>query len=223
MTEADAVAESWRAPEEARRYRALHEGGLLRRLRTHLERRFLERALRRLGPIESILDVPSGAGRFSPILAAAARTVVSADASAAMLRARPAIGQAVLARAERLPFCDGAFDVVVCHRLVHHLGDAADRARVFAELARVARRAVVFSYWTAASRRGRRLPGLRTRGLAKSVARRHFLAPAALARELSPHGLVALRTDHKLRWFSPVALVTCRCGAGAKAVARVGE
>ncbi len=57
-----------------------------------------------------------------------------------------------------LPFRDGAFDAVVACRLLHHFRTREELAGVVAELARVARRVVIASFWDAGS-----LPALRRR------------------------------------------------------------
>jgi len=57
-----------------------------------------------------------------------------------------------------MPFGDGAFDVVVCCRYLHHLHERADLDRAVAELVRVSRRLVLASFWDAAS-----WPALRVR------------------------------------------------------------
>lgn len=121
------------------------------RLVDRLERRSLRRLVDRAArPGDRILDVPSGYGRLSGLLSGAGGRVVAADRSAEMLRfaRRDGTGAAhcrVDARA--LPFAGGAFDGVVCVRLVQHLPDAAARLAVFAEIGRVARRwAVVSAY-----------------------------------------------------------------------------
>ena len=110
-------------------------------------------ALAALAPVASILDLPTGTGRFLPQLAAAATdATVGADISLDMLRlagSRSAAGGAdgsaprlLAAEAERLPFTDGAFDLVVSIRFFQHL-PAAAVAPIIAELARVARRGVL--------------------------------------------------------------------------------
>ena len=96
-----------------------------------------------LGDARSVLNVGAGAGSYEP----ADRSLVAVEPSAVMLgqRARDA-APAVQARAEALPFRDGAFDAVMGVLTLHHW---ADRARGFAECLRVARRRVVLLTWDA--------------------------------------------------------------------------
>lgn len=134
---------------ERTRYRKLDQ-----RLVDRLERRALARLVDRAARAgDDVLDMPSGYGRAAGILAGGGRRVVAADRSAEMLRAarrrEGGPGGHVGADARALPFRDAAFDGAVCLRLVQHLPDAAARAAVFGELARVAGRwAVVSAYRT---------------------------------------------------------------------------
>lgn len=110
-------------------------------------------ALARLPPgTASALDVPCGYGRILGTLAGAGLRCVGADLSPSQaLHARataPAIAANLLAG---LPFADGAFDLVVSIRLLHHLRHPDDRAAALRELARVARRNVLLSYYGTSS------------------------------------------------------------------------
>lgn len=141
----------WTTPDvseyERTRYRNLDQ-----RIVAWRERRILADLLgRALRPGDRVLDVPSGYGRLTGMLAGDGRRIVSSDVSAEMLRSarEKATGSVThcCADVRALPFGDGAFDGVLCVRLVQHLSDAAARSAVFGELARVtARWAVVSAY-----------------------------------------------------------------------------
>lgn len=89
----------------------------------------------------SLLDVGGGNGYFSHVLQAGCANTHVIDVSAAQLAMNPLpADHKHLGTAYELPFADGAFDVVWSSNLLHHL-DQPQRA--VAELARVARRAVV--------------------------------------------------------------------------------
>jgi SAM-dependent methyltransferase len=123
------------------------------------------RAIRRtlgedLDRIETVLDVPCGTGRFTELLLGAGKRVVSADRSLPMLRAareRSGGGHAeeVLCDAGRLPFRDGAFDLVMSIRFLFHVPPPR-RAAILREFGRVSRGWVVvdvrhrysFTTWT---------------------------------------------------------------------------
>lgn len=85
-----------------------------------------------------LLDVACGGGLMAPHVQAAGYTHVGIDLGRAGLRqAREHGVAAVQGDALRLPFADGAFDVVVAGELLEHV---ADPTRVVAEACRVLRR-----------------------------------------------------------------------------------
>jgi SAM-dependent methyltransferase len=105
-----------------------------------------------LDPIagRTILDVGTGTGRAAIALALRGATVTGVDASEEMLavarrRAASAGSTVSFARGDvhALQFPDGAFDAVVCLRVLMH---TPDWRRSLAELCRVARSRVVFDY-----------------------------------------------------------------------------
>jgi SAM-dependent methyltransferase len=109
----------------------------------------------------SVLDVGCGTGRLRAVIAALGARWSGVDASRDMLAA--AGGESGGARRLQgdlaaLPFADGAFDAVVCCRVLHHLHDERELQLAARELVRVARSAVVLSFWDRAS-----WPALRTR------------------------------------------------------------
>jgi SAM-dependent methyltransferase len=93
---------------------------------------------------QAVLDLGCGTGRAFDALRAAvgpSGSVVGLDVTAEMLDAATAAGrrsvaQLVLGDARRLPFVDGAFDVVFAAGLLPHLSDPT---RGLAEMARVVR------------------------------------------------------------------------------------
>ena len=93
-----------------------------------------------LGDAASVVNVGAGAGSYEP----ADLSVIAVEPSREMIRQRPA-GRipVVQALAERLPFPDRAFDAALAVLTVHHW---TDRRAGLAELARVARRAVVVTW-----------------------------------------------------------------------------
>lgn len=96
-----------------------------------------------LGDARSVLNVGAGTGSYEP----ADRRVVAVEPSAVMVAQRSShAAPAVRARAEALPFADGAFDAVMAVLTLHHW---SDRARGLAECARAARDRVVVLTWDA--------------------------------------------------------------------------
>jgi len=95
-----------------------------------------------LGDATSIVNVGAGSGSYEP----RDRRVVALDPSPVMLaqRAHDA-APAVCGVAEALPFANGMFDAALATLTLHHWRDLAGG---IAELRRVARRAVVFTFDT---------------------------------------------------------------------------
>ncbi|MEU8774968.1 class I SAM-dependent methyltransferase [Streptomyces sp. NPDC048606] len=85
-----------------------------------------------------ILNVGAGAGSYEP----EGIDVTAVDPSEVMLDQHPGPAR-IKARAERLPFTDGAFDAAMAVLTVHHW---TDPHRGLAELRRVARKQVVFTW-----------------------------------------------------------------------------
>jgi len=122
------------------------------------EREALGELLGGIGPLAISLDLPSGTGRFSDILAKSADHVTLADASAAMLE----VAQEDLSHlnasylktdAQQIDLADGSVDLVFCHRFLHHFDNVSARSRILTELVRVSRRYVVLSYYSRGPRK----------------------------------------------------------------------
>lgn len=113
------------------------------------ERSLIAGWLARCAPLDCVLDLPCGAGRMRPLMEAAAPRALAADAVLPML-ARHGGALRLQASAHALPLRNGAADLVLCARLLHHL-EAAERSAVLRELARVSRRWAIVSHFDAAS------------------------------------------------------------------------
>jgi SAM-dependent methyltransferase len=93
-----------------------------------------------LADARTVLNVGAGAGAYEP----AGLEVIAVEPSAVMRAQRPPGAAPVVdASAESLPFPDGSFDAAMAVLSDHHW---SDQARGLAELRRVARRRVVFSW-----------------------------------------------------------------------------
>ena len=157
------------------------------------------------------LDVPSGAGRFRSTIEGRGIRYFAADASPAMLAlARQArsgdpddSAPAVRVDARRLPFDDRAFDGVACLRFVHHFEDPRDRVAVLQELARVARRHVIVSFFDAMSFQAARR---RVRAMRGRRSGRHAQSRRAFCEEAGDAGLRVVRIRHRARLVSEWAV-----------------
>jgi SAM-dependent methyltransferase len=147
-------------------------------------------ALGRLGP-GYWLDVPAGAGRMSTEL----------------LRAAADLPRRACGSAHALPFRDGAFAGVLCHRLLQHIPTAGERIAILRELARVGRGPVIVSFFDSRS-----LPGLRRvvrRWLGKRRSGRSTVGRAAFLAECRQAGLRPLAVRSLCRFVSEQTLVLC--------------
>jgi ubiquinone/menaquinone biosynthesis C-methylase UbiE len=178
--------------KSAANYRRKYERSLLRRLSNRRELAILRRALARAGAKGRILDCPCGAGRLVPTLLSFGNHVTAVDLSAPMvIEAKnvlaPLAAQGLVefgvAPVDALPYEDGSFDTVVCHRLIHHMRSPAERGAAFRELARVARRRVVLSFSDATTLKAR------FRAWRGVTGGNTLLCPEDLVREAAVHGL----------------------------------
>jgi SAM-dependent methyltransferase len=212
----------YESPEGAAAYRRKYDRSLLRRVSNRRELAIVTRALERAGAKGHVLDCPCGAGRLVPTILERAERVTAADVSAAMVeQAREALASYVaerkvtlaVASAEELPFADDTFDTVVCHRLLHHVQDPEERARMLGELGRVARESVVLSFNDATTRKARSQERRGRRG-------RVALSPTALRDEAAVRGLVMDGPVIRLNgFFSLVAVAVFRVEPSTVAVA----
>jgi SAM-dependent methyltransferase len=99
-----------------------------------------------LGDARTVVNVGAGSGAYEP----RDRDVVAVEPSATMVAQRPRDAAPVVrAHAEELPFEDGSFDAAMAVLSDHHW---TDHARGLAELRRVARRVVLFTWEPATAR-----------------------------------------------------------------------
>lgn len=186
------------------------------------ERATLRALLAGIERLEVAMDLPSGTGRLSPILAEHADRVILADASPVMLQvAREDLpdlpAEYLETDIENIRLPDRSVDLVFCHRLLHHVHNRGLRARLFSELARVTRRYLAVSYYS---------PGLRTRW---RFFRRHLLGkagdddrPASVERfieEVSNTGLRLARRETLRRFPLPAVFFLFERVPGADEVA----
>jgi ubiquinone/menaquinone biosynthesis C-methylase UbiE len=203
----------------AAEYRRRFSKSLARRLSNRLELRMAIHALGDVGRSDAVLDVPCGAGRLVPALLPRVRKLVCVDVARAMLGEARSAEMSAAQRSERsaarpifvrasvfdLPFPNAAFDVAVCWRLLQHFADGADRRKLILELARVARRAVVLSFWDAGTFRGRRIMRRPRKPYARVALHR-----SELVQEIESCGLKAESFYRLFGLFSPVAAVRIR-------------
>lgn len=118
------------------------------------EQRAVRKIFDGLRDCRSVIDVPSGAGRFLGTLSRDGRRVIEIDVAFEILEfARDQVAKAKAAAsvlqgdASRLPIADGAVDCVFSNRLLHHIHAPAERQAILQEFHRVCRRWVVVSFF----------------------------------------------------------------------------
>jgi SAM-dependent methyltransferase len=139
-------AGSQRRDTQAESYATKYDRELHKRISSHFERRAIRRALAVTGAQRAtVLDVPCGAGRLTPLLEPASAHLFSCDYSRAMLRQfqRARRGPCLVGSALDLPFADRAFDVVFSARLSHHIASDERRADYLREIMRTSGRWVI--------------------------------------------------------------------------------
>jgi SAM-dependent methyltransferase len=195
----------------------------------------LRKALgREPGRYDRALEIGAGTGYFSLNLAQAGviGQATCSDISEGMLRTlrsnADALGidvETVAGDAERLPFGDGAFDLVLGHAVLHHIPDLP---QAFAEFTRVLRPGGTLVFAGEPSRHGDRIAALPKRG-AMAVAPLWRLAVRASAAPRPGSGNGCGVDDHALEpfvdvhAFTPAQLARVARGAGFERVRVRGE
>lgn len=223
QVEQRAFGKKYKSEEYARYYSQKHGSSLMRRVSNYAERRMIRRALARVQrerPFRSVLDCPSGTGRFIPLIRDLGVTLITMDTSADMLQkgrvhfaSFPVSPSAIAGSAFDVPLADNAVDVVLCSRLLHHIPERADRVKILKEFARVARVGVVFSFFDTNSLRARR----RRRKTAQKgrLGGRHSVSRSECDEEAREAGLEPAGMTALLRFHAEVTAAACFCNPGA--------
>jgi ubiquinone/menaquinone biosynthesis C-methylase UbiE len=152
MAEADIYRKRMQHAKRARLYAERFETGSRRGINQR-EQRAVAKIFDALTDCRSVIDVPSGAGRFAKVLSRN-RELIEADVAFEILEfARECAGKAKLrvtflqSDASKLPLADAAVDCVFCNRLLHHILSAKERQVFLREFHRVARKYLVISFF----------------------------------------------------------------------------
>lgn len=136
----EAYAGARRREERAESYATKYDREFHKRISSYFERRAIRRAFAITGARDAtVLDVPCGAGRLTPLLLPVSARLVCCDYSPAMLHVfrRTYREPCFVGSAFDLPFADRSFDVVFSARLSHHIGSDARRADYLREIMRI--------------------------------------------------------------------------------------
>lgn len=119
---------------------------------TQRESVILRKLLSKYNTSETVLDLPCGGGRLSPVIGEFTRTILEMDLAPGQLlyglKNCKTIAKQIWIRASAfdIPLRDNSVDGTVCIRLSHHLYSMEEKEKLLAELLRVARRFVVFYF-----------------------------------------------------------------------------
>ena len=141
------------SPARAEAYATRFERGGRKRIDAR-EQKAVRKIFAGLPEVRSVIDVPSGAGRFLASLSGGNREVIEMDVAADVLelarkRAEKAgvRAQFLQGDASHVPLADGSVDAVFSNRLLHHMTVAAERGILLREFHRVTRRYLVVSFF----------------------------------------------------------------------------
>jgi len=216
----------YQSDQYAQFYAGKHDATPLRRLSNHFEIAMVRRSLRRIRrrvAFKTVLDCPSGTGRFLPTLAGFDVSVIAMDTSGSMLeqgRRHHALFQVApemrVGSALEIPLRDQCVDLVLCARLLHHFSDSEARIRILTEFARVARGGVVITFFDASSYRGWRCTKKKKQSEKKHG--RYAITRAQCAHEGAVAGLRLLGMNALLRFHTEITAAAFLTDTTAKPV-----
>ncbi|OPX33059.1 MAG: hypothetical protein B1H40_01010 [Candidatus Latescibacteria bacterium 4484_181] len=127
------------------------------RLVDKAEKRIVRKILDRIGyQWHSLLDIPCGYGRFTPLFLERGLHLACSDLSGAMVtRCREKVvieagcteGKFIVSDIQHLPFEDNAFDCVFTFRLFQHIPTRQKRQSILSEISRVTQRWAIISFY----------------------------------------------------------------------------
>src|SRR3954462_14048734 len=152
MAEAKQYQRRMRRAKSAQVYADRFETGSRKGINAR-EQRAVAKIFKALPDCLSVIDVPSGAGRFAKVLSQG-RELIEADVAFEILehaRERAEHGKLhvkfLQSDASKIPLADGAVDAVFCNRLLHHILPVKEREMFLREFHRVTRRYLVISFF----------------------------------------------------------------------------
>lgn len=197
--------------EHAKQYFSKHRKGFWRTLSNRREIATAREALKMAGNPASVLDLPSGTGRFWEMLCEQpGRKITAADNSRNMFEVGMQLrSEEVTRRIETLqcsafdiPLPDNAVENIFCMRLVHHIGKSEDRAALFREFNRVASHTVCVSLWVDGNFKAYKRRRAEARRGQKAFQNRFLLERSQVEFEFRQAGLELIGHVDFLKYFS---------------------
>lgn len=153
MSEKNVYSGRFQNSAKAQKYATRFEKGGRRRINAR-EQKAVRKIFSGLKDCRSVLDVPSGAGRFLQNLAQENREVIEVDVSAEILEFAKERAEKLGVKAQfkqgdasHLPFDEKSVDAIFCNRLLHHFPDSSQRMTFLREFHRVSRKYLVVSFF----------------------------------------------------------------------------
>lgn len=187
-------------------YLKKHKQGFWRNFSNRQEINAARLALRAAGNPASILDLPCGAGRFWELLCENENTqLTAADYSEDMLEiARTSQPEQTASRftllntsAFDIELPDSSVDCIFCMRLIHHVGNPADRRKILKEFFRVTRQTVCLSLWVDGNYQSWRRKRLEAKRPEKAYQNRFVIPTKVIEQEMIASGF-KIRSHHDL-------------------------
>ena len=152
MAESKTYRQRMQHAKRARLYAERFETGARRRINER-EQRAVAKIFENLNECRSVIDVPSGAGRFATVLAQG-KVLIEADVAFEILEHAHERAEAaklsihfLQSDAGKLPLADSSVDCVFCNRLLHHIHSPAERAVFLREFHRITKHYLVISFF----------------------------------------------------------------------------
>ena len=146
------VVDRYKSYEGAASFNTKYDREWHKRVTTRREYRVIAKCFGITGPVDSILDFPSGAGRLFRAYHPYGTRFFAMDLSHEMLKfARQNLSEwkpsFSTGSAFRMPLKDASVDVTFSARLFHHVPDPKERHQYILELCRVSRKFVVMTFF----------------------------------------------------------------------------
>jgi SAM-dependent methyltransferase len=191
--------------DHAEQYFEKHNNGFWRRLSNWREHQVARKALKVAGDPQRVLDMPCGTGRFWSLLAEdMKREFHVVDYSQDMidigLKLRPQsvtgrIASATQGSAFSLELADNAVDNVFCIRLLHHIGERADRLKILSELHRVSASTAIVSLWVDGNFKSWKRQRMEAKRPARQYQNRFVISASSIEQEIASAGF---KIKHKI-------------------------
>ncbi len=146
------VVDRYKSYEGAASFNTKYDREWHKRVCTQREYKVIQKCFGITGAVDSILDLPSGAGRLFKAYQPFGKRFYAMDISHEMLKfARQNLAEwkpsMSVGSAFTMPLKDGSVDVAFSARLFHHVPDRDERHRYIRELCRVSRKYVVMTFF----------------------------------------------------------------------------